>query len=92
MTKTAYGFLHGHYGPDMDGSSRTFEWIADEAPEDLPGTTAGWWAFCQIEPEAGWVGPFETEVEAISTATSEEAFNAWQYGDDPMGDWMGENV
>lgn len=91
MTRTKFGYRHGHYGPDMDGSYTTFEWIEDKPMDDDPQTQAGWFAMCEIEPEAGWLGPFETEAEAIHAATTEEGFVAVMYGDDPMGDWMGHN-
>lgn len=110
MTRTKYGYLHSHFGPDMDGCSRTFEWVADEpqsfgmTAEQLAeyhahyGTTEepGWFAMCEVEPEAGWVGPFATEAEAIRVATDEDALHSWHiescYGDDPMGDHHGRNV
>lgn len=88
--KTKFGYLHVDYGPDMDGSSRTFEWIEDtpqtmdmsdedwqdyqkEYGEEKPG----WFAKCVVEPEAGWIGPFPTEEEAIMVSTNENAF--WSY-------------
>lgn len=91
MTKTKFGFLHAHYGPDMDGSLRTFEWIESEpqsfglSDEDAASyaevygeEVAGWFAMCEVEPDAGWVGPFETEEEAVKVATDEDAFHAWE--------------
>ncbi len=81
MTKTKYGYLHGRYGPDMDGSYTTFEWIEDRPMEGEPQPVAGWFAFCEVQPEAGWLGPFETEEQAIHAATTEDGFTACQYGD-----------
>lgn len=92
MTKTRYGYLHNHYGLDMDGTSTTFEWVADEPMKDDHEYLAGWYAKCEVEPEAGWIGPFSTESEAIAAATGRDSFDSWQYGDDPMGDHMGRNV
>lgn len=91
MTRIAYGYMHEHYGPDMDGSSRNFTWIEDKPMPDDPHPQGGWFAMCEIEPEAGWLGPFETEAEAIHVATTEEGFTTYQYGDDPIGDWHGRN-
>ena len=77
--ETKFGYLHVHYGPDMDGSSRTFEWIEDTpqtmdmSDEEKPG----WFAKCVVEPEAGWIGPFPTEEEAIRVSTNKNAF--WSY-------------
>lgn len=109
MTRTQFGHLHVHYGPDMDGSNRTFEWIEDKPQlfgmteeqfaeyQDHNGSEEpGWFAMCEVEPEAGWVGPFPTEAEAVAAATNEDIFWAWQvdvaHGDDPMGAHMGRNV
>lgn len=108
MTVTKYGYLHTHYGPDMDGSNRVFEWVADEPQtrgmteeqwreyqEHYGEERPGWWAKCEVEPDAGWIGPFETEEEAVETATDESVYWNWHvdvcYGDDPMGDHMGRN-
>jgi hypothetical protein len=108
MVKTKFGYLHVHYGPDMDGANRTFEWVGSEPQsfglldEDAASyaaeygeEVAGWFAMCEVEPDAGWVGPFETEKEAVRVATDEDALHAWEVssmGDDPMGDWHGRNV
>ena len=97
MTKTKFGYLHSFYGPDMDGTKRIFEWV-DDAPmpnepgEDVEELEAGWFAECEIHPEAGWIGSFETELEAINVATNEDRFTTYVYGDDPMGDHHGSNV
>jgi hypothetical protein len=97
MAITKFGYLHCHYGPDMDGSSRTFEWVEarpmDGAPED---EVPGWFAMCEVEPEAGWIGPFGTEAEAVTAATTKKGFLGWMYDQsvlgDPLGDWHGANV
>lgn len=103
-TRTKFGYLHGHYGPDMDGSSRTFEWIEDGPPPADPEYDAamgepkpGWFAMYQVERDCGWCGPFETEAEAIEVATNDGAFWRWmtppaQMDDDSMGDLHGRNV
>ena len=97
MTKTKYGYLHLHYGPDMDGCSRSFTWVEDVRPadfDDLP-LQPGWFAMCEVEPDAGWVGPFATEAEAIRVATDEDALHAWhigQMGDDPTEELDEEQV
>ena len=105
MTRTAHGFLHAQYGKDMDGTGKTFEWIEDrpqtfgmseaelaayqaENGEEI----AGWFAMCEVEPEAGWVGPFSTEAEAIHAATNEDALFAFLHAQDVMGMHMGENA
>ena len=91
MARTNYGYLHSHYGPDMDGCSRSFERVEDR-PMDGDPNPAGWFAMCEIEPDVGWIGPFDTEEVAILAATSEKDFVAYQYGEDPLGDHHGRNV
>lgn len=95
MARTKYGYLHIYYGRDMDGSSRTFSWVRDEpqsfgmTAEQLAeyhahyGTTEepGWFALCEIEPEAGWIGPFETVDEATAAATTEDGFASYMYAE-----------
>ena len=73
-TKTKFGYRHCHYGPDMDGSSRDFEWISSERSGSAPNDNAGWFALCVVEPEAGWLGPYLTEAEAIDAATDPDIF------------------
>lgn len=90
MTTTQHGYLHSIYGEDMDGSSRSFEWIED-VPQEGDENEAGWFAMCEVQPEAGWLGPFKTEAEAIYAATTEDGMMKAIYGDDPMGDHMGRN-
>lgn len=105
MTRTAHGFLHAQYGKDMDGTGKTFEWIEDRpqsfgmSAEQLAEyhaengeEIAGWFAMCEVEPEAGWIGPFATEAEAIHAATDEDALFAFLHAQDVMGMHMGENV
>lgn len=77
-----FGYLHSHYGQDMDGSNRAFEWIESYPMPDDTQPQAGWFAMCEIEPEAGWLGPFETEEAAIHAATTEEGFLAAVYGEE----------
>ena len=85
MTRTAYGFLHVASGKDMDGSNRTFEWIEAE-PQKFDMTDAefeayeekaGWFAMCEV----GWIGPMETQEEAIELATNEDKLHKWQWMD-----------
>lgn len=92
MASTSYGYLHGAPAQDMDGSSKTFEWFEAYPQEGNPQPQAGWFCYCEVEPEAGWLGPFDTEAEAINAATTEEGFMNYQHGPDPMGDWHGANV
>lgn len=89
--KTKFGYLHGQFGLDMDGTSCDFEWVDDHPMTDDPQPQAGWFAMCEVEPEAGWIGPFDTEGEAVHAATTEEGFWRHQYGDDPLGDYHGRN-
>lgn len=94
MARTKYGYLHSHFGPDMDGCSRSFTWVENVRPEedDSYELRAGWFAMCEVEPDAGWVGPFPTEAEAIRVATTEEGFESFMYGDDSTEDLDEEQV
>lgn len=87
MTRLAYGYMRVHEGKDMDGSNRTFEWIEAEPQkfEDQPANEeekAGWFALCEVEPEMGWIGPFDSEAEAVEAATNEAALDKWMQPDD----------
>lgn len=86
MTRTAYGYLHVQEGKDMDGSNRTFQWI-EENPQKCGmtdeefkeyGEKPGWFAMCEVEPEAGWIGPFDKETDAVKAATDEQALFQWE--------------
>ena len=86
MTRTAYGFLHVESGKDMDGSNHTFCWVEktpqkfdmnDEQFEEYD-EKPGWFAMCEIEPEAGWIGPFEKETDAVKAATDEHFLHQWE--------------
>lgn len=94
MVKAKYGFYHSNYGPDMDGSNELFEWVEDKPMKDDPEPCQGWFAMCEVEPDAGLIGPFDTEAEATKAATNEEDFLNWMYsqmGEDPLGDHHGRN-
>lgn len=102
MAKTYYGYLCGMAYIDYDGTHETAEWVEPLASGLEPdkyrlNDSLGWYAWCEVEPEAGLIGPFDTEQEAIKTATDEDAFWAWSYsdvnlGDDPLGDHHGRNL
>lgn len=83
MTTAKYGYLHSHYGPDMDGSNRAFSWVEDVRPEndDEYELRPGWFAMCEVEPDAGWIGPFDTLAEAVRVSTDEGALVEWMYED-----------
>lgn len=97
MTRVAYGYMHILEGEDMDGSYKTFEWIAAE-PQKFDRTDeqfaeyeekAGWFAQCEVEPEMGWIGPFDSEAEAVETATNAEALYRWEYSSSLMDPAVG---
>lgn len=96
MTKTRYGYMCGFGYQDYDGSFATAEYIepVDSGKEPDPNRcpdSLGWYADCEVEPEAGWVGPFATEAEAIKCATDENTFWNYIHRDDHMGAHMGRN-
>lgn len=91
MASTKHGYRHMYCGKDMDGTDAEFEWIELSPHKDDPEPVAGWFALCEIEPEAGWLGPFDTEEAAVHAATTEEGLMHALYGDDPMGDHQGRN-
>jgi hypothetical protein len=75
-TKTYHGYLCGTTYIDYDGSHQTAEWVEPEIHPGQPDKfrdpdSLGWYAWCIVEPEAGLIGPFKTEEEAIKTATDE---------------------
>lgn len=96
-TQTYHGYLCGTTYIDFDGSYQTAEWVEPEIHPGEPDNfryqeSLGWYAQCVVEPEAGLIGPFKTEEEAIKTATDEETFTHWIHevevmlGEDPLGD------
>ncbi len=79
MARTKYGYRHAFCGIDLGGEPIEAVWI-EEAPQiDAPEQDPGWWAQCEVEPDAGWIGPFTTENEARRTATEENVFQKWAY-------------
>jgi len=87
--RTHYGYLCEQGYTDYDGKSQTASWIepAKNCRDPIPDSyripdSLGWWAECIIEPEMHFVGPFETEEQAIAVATEEEAFFNWIHQDD----------